>query len=276
MLYNYFMRILLTNYSLGGNSGSETWTTALGSTLTKIGHDVIYKTHNDFLEETPDIAIINHNVCLNKFRDLPCKKIFTSHGILPDLEQPVMGADVYVSVSEEVQARLKSKGFESIVIRNGIDCNVFNNRKPVNEKLTNVLFSSNYDSNSRKIIKQACVTLGINFRHIGGMNSIKDVPTAINEADLVIGLGRTAYEAMACERNVIIFDYNGGDGIATPETLLDFRKNNCSGRYNKFNYTSDDIVSLLLQYDPKRGALLRKYILDNNNIEKVADMYLNL
>lgn len=270
------MHILLANYIIGGQTGSETWTATLANELTKQGHQISFFIPGSYIPQDIDLAIINHNTCLAELKDLPCKKIFTSHGVIPDLEQPVEGADVYVSVSEEVQQNLKDKGYDSVVIRNGIDLDKFYAITPVNEKLTSVLFSSNYQSSARLKVKLACEQLGIHFRDIGGVYRTKDVLSAINRSDLIVGLGRTAYEAMACERNVLIYDYNGGDGLATPETLLEYRKNNCSGRRYKHDYTVEDIKELLTQYDPTLGKKLRAYINEHNNMAKVAEMYLTL
>jgi len=270
------MRILLANYILGGQTGSETWVASLKEQLETKGHQVYTRTPQQNIDFTPDLAIINHNTCLHAFRHLQCKKIFTSHGVIPDLEQPVEGADVYVSVSEEVQANLKDKGFESVIIRNGIDCQYFKSTEPVNQELKRVLFSSNYGGTARLKVKLACEELGIQFETIGGIHKTKNVLEAINRADLVVGLGRTAYEAMACERNVLVYDYNGGDGVATLDTLPQYRQNNCSGRYNRHDYSVEDIKNLLKQYNPKLGKHLRGYIIENNNMEKVADEYLEL
>lgn len=270
------MNILLTNYILGGQTGSETWTATLQTKLERAGHTVHTATDASNLPDVYDLAIVNHNTCLATTKHLSCKKIFTSHGVIPDLEQPVEGADIYVSVSEEVQANLKAKGFDSVVIRNGIDCAKFQSTKPVNNTLTRVLFSSNYPGTARLKVKLACEQLGIQFETIGGSFKTNNVLEAINRADLVVGLGRTAYEAMACERNVLIYDYNGGDGLATPKTLVEYRKHNCSGRYNRHDYTVEDIKDLLLQYDPELGKGLRDYILENNNMEIVAKQYLEL
>lgn len=266
------MKILLTNAFLGGKTGSETWVETMATELGK-EHQVYKWTPGNEIPEC-EIAIINHNICLNKLKDLPIKKIFTSHGVIPDLEQPVQGADMYVSVSEEVQENLQTQGYESIIIRNGIDCDKFKSIQPVNQQLKNVLFSSNYPSKIEDKIFIVCEELGLNFRRIGAKNSTSEVVEAINEADLVIGLGRTAYEAMACERNVIIYDYNGADGYCTPETLLEYRKNNCSGRRYKKDYSIEDIKKELLKYNPTIGKELREYILQNNNIKLTSKQYL--
>ena len=63
------------------------------------------------------------------------KKIFTSHGIIHDLEKPIKGADVYVGISEEVCNYLTLLGFENNhLIRNGIDTIKFSPTSEINEK----------------------------------------------------------------------------------------------------------------------------------------------
>ena len=270
------MKILMMNYLLGGQTGSETWTATMAEELELQGHTVDLKTDASKADDTYDLALINHNTCLATAQHLTCKKVFTSHGVLPDLEQPTDGADVYVAVSEEVQANLKAKGYDSTIIRNGIDYEHFHPYRPLRKTLTNVLFSSNYPSNAENIIKQACEKAGLKFKRIGGQNKTTQVLHELNQADLVIGLGRTAYEAMSCGRNVIIFDYNGGDGFVTPQNVFQFRTNNCSGRYHRHRYTADDLVELFKLYDPETGRRLRNYIYRHHNVEKTAQQYLAL
>ena len=103
------MKILLTNNTLQNLAGSETWVKTMFESLEELGHHcgACVASGEDLLIgktiENPDLAIINHNSCLNFLSGLNCKKIFTSHWVIPDLEQPVKGADAYVSISEEVQ-----------------------------------------------------------------------------------------------------------------------------------------------------------------------------
>lgn len=268
------MNILLMNYMLGGTTGSETWTAAMQKELESFGHSVTASIDANLLPDIFDGAIINHNICLRSTKHLTCKKIFTSHGVIPDLEQPVWGADVYVAVSEEVQRNLKDKGFDSIVIRNGIDLDVYRPTKPVNSTLKKVLFSSNYTGGKEKIIRQACDLLGVSFTRIGGKNKVTNVPEVLNEHDFVIGLGRTALEAMACNRNVIIYDYNGGDGFVTPDNIYTYCEANCSGRTNHIYYTPESLAQEMQKYNPDLN--LRSYIEEHNNLKKIVQQYLSM
>lgn len=276
------MKILLTNYSLASLGGTQTWVKTMAKELTDLGHEIYlfagdsnyailpeYKTIDPSIEY--DLALVNHNSCLTALDGLNIKKkIFTSHGIIPELEQPTEGADIYVSVSEEVQRNLANSGFESFIIRNPIDTERFVPTK-VNQKLTNILYMSNYQGKVLDIIKEA--SIGYNLQVYGKGEQV-DGLGAIQEADLVIGLGRTAYEAMSCGKNVIIFDYNGADGIATPASLIHFRQNNCSGRKFGIKLTAEELREMFELYSPDLN--LRDYILENNNVKNIAQEYLNL
>lgn len=274
------MRILLTNHNLDVLGGTETWTKTMAEELTRLGHEVhlfsasgLYNLMPNYprLDNNYDLALINHSVCLSALEGFNIKKrIFTSHGIIPELERPIEGADLYVSVSEEVQAHIKAQGFESTVIRNPIDTDKFI-APPVNEKLTNVLFLSNYQGDALKVISDA--TVGYNLEILGGQTR-KNALELIQWADLVIGLGRSALEAMSCGRNVIVYDYAGAEGYVTPKTMMDFRTHNCSGRNRRLKLTVDDLKKMYAMYDPRNS--MRDYILNHNNVRIIAQEYLSL
>lgn len=280
------MNILLTNVEMIALGGTETWVKTMYAELSK-DHDVDLYIHQHKNKVFPgaspydpnkqyDLALINHNVCLDALKDANITtRVFTSHGVLPLLEQPTDGADYYVAVSEEVKANLKSKGYSSTIIRNPIDTDKFRIINKVNTQPQKALFLSNRQGIQLQIIREACQSLGIELVTIGGSNQNHDIAEAINEVDIVFALGRGAYEAMSCGRNVIVYDYNGADGFVTPETILEYRKNNCSGRRYKKQYAVDTLKADIQKYDPKLGKKLRSYIIANNNIKRAANRYLS-
>jgi glycosyltransferase involved in cell wall biosynthesis len=279
------MNVLLSNREMIALGGTETWVMTMYRELSKT-HDVDLYIHEHrnkiFPEATPhnadkqyDLALINHNVCLSALRDTAITtRVFTSHGILPPLEQPVLGADHYVAVSEEVQTNLEVKGYASKVIRNPIDTETFTIKTPLNPQPKKALLLSNHQSKNLEIIRAACESLGIELVTVGGGNQRSDIVEAINSVDIVFALGRGAYEAMACGRNVIVYDYNGADGFITPENALEYRKNNCSGRRYKTQYTVETLKKQISKYDPNLSNKLREYIIANNNVKTAAEKYL--
>jgi len=279
------MKILIGTISLSSLGGTETWTKTIYDELSK-NHDVSvfspkgYKAYPKLKvarkSDSYDVAFINHKTTYKALRDFKIKKrVIVIHGVIPREEKPRDGADAYVAVSKEIAD--KYKHLKPTVIKNPIDTNKFKLTVPVNEQLKNVLFISNYRGKPEGMLKKICKENNLNFKRVGGKHHFtKDVVSEMNWADMVIGLGRSAYEGMACERNVIVFDYNGADGIATPETLVEFRKHNCSGRRYKLDWDIQELWEQMQQYDPERGEALREYIIENNSVEKITKQLLSV
>lgn len=280
------MRILLSNHALQRMGGSETWTHTMYERLSRDHTVHVYtpKTNTlyPFMDKYDgghyDLGILNHTSNLKFLRDKDIDKIiFTSHGVIPGAERPTDGADHYVAVSEEVQSNLASKGYESTVIRNPINLELHYQRRPADRELKKVLYVSNNPPKVSNRIARAVKGLGLEFEKVGGGSySGWEIAMKMNHASTIISLGRGAYEAMATQRNVIVMDYNGSDGIATPESLPEIRKNNCSGRRYGLDWNEEQIQSALLQYDPNLGLRLRAYINENNNVNDIAEQYLCL
>lgn len=283
-------RVLIATNHLNRLGGSETWTYTMAKELERRGYevDVFTLLEGEVSEKLStvkhprgeyDLVLINHNTCLARLKDVKGKKIFTSHGVFPELEQPIEGADKYVAISEEVQDHLKVKGFESTVIRNGIDCERFKPKKKLNKKPKRVLCMCQGEE-ARENVRKACDELGIEVDDTA--TRIWDVEKKINDADIVFTLGRGAYEAMACGRAVIVYDSRvysptkTADGIVTRKNAKEIAKNNFSGRRYKIRWTVEDIKKEIKKYKPEMGADNRKIAIESFNIKKQVEKYINL
>jgi hypothetical protein len=160
------------------------------------------------------------------------------------------------------------------VIRNPINTQLFIATKPSNPQLQNVLFLSNYGWKVEETVTES--TRHLNYQRIGAGNRQHKIWEAMNWADVVVALGRGVYEAMSCSRNVVIFDYQGGDGFVTPENIFEFRQKNCSGRTNHHRWTGKELREEMDRYSPTNGHLLREYIMEQHDVRKIAQQYLNL
>ena len=221
------MRILITNQQLNGYTGSETWVYAMVQELKKKHEVTVMTEHLGLMSDkldceviteykgSYDLAIVNH-----LYDKLPKDlfKIFTSHSLIYDIEK-FPDCKYKVGVTEAV-----ARG--NPVIRNGIDCERF---KPtsVNLELKNILYLSNTNyAGGLDFIKEACQ--GYNLTYL--KENRFDIENLIDNADLVISLGRGALEAMACGKNVIYGDLRkdfmtefSGGGMITPKTYEDFK-----------------------------------------------------
>jgi len=227
-----------------------------------------------------DLLLVNHNSCQRALGGLG-PVITTCHGTTPTLEQPVEGAEHYVSISEEVADHLSDLGFDSVVIRNGIDCDEFKPVRPLPDSLGRVLLLSNYEG-AVPIVRAACERLGVEFLRAGGAYARRDVARAINEADLVVTVGRGVYESLACGRNVVVFDrrdydaIQGADGFVTGDDLPDLLRRNCSGRARGYRWSVGDVADALRMYDPRLGETHRRYALEQLNVRHQVDRYLEM
>jgi glycosyltransferase involved in cell wall biosynthesis len=287
--------ILITNNHLENLGGSEVFTYTIAKELERRGYSIDVFTFTkgvvseklntvDKLKSSYDLILVNHNTCLKHvIENTKGFKILTCHGVYPQLEQPILGADAYVSISEEVQDHLKNLGYNSFLVRNGINCERFYPRKRIDRECKNIL-SMCHGMEAHNNIVEACRKLAINFMFAGSdyQGRIFDIEYLIDKADLVFGLGRGVYEAMASGRNVIVYDtrhytdLKTADGLVTMNNIKETQKNNCSGRRFKLQFSVDSIVEEIKKYKQEYGEVNRDYALENFNIEKQVNKYLQI
>lgn len=286
------LKILVANNHLDRLGGSETFTYATVKELVRKGFDVdVFSLQNGMMSkkisefanivEIPrkeyDLLLINHNSCLEALKQVKGFKIYTSHGIFPSLEKARMGADAYVAISEEVAASMS--GFNPIIIRNGIDCERFKPTNPVNMPIKKVL-SMCQGEEAKNMVKEACGILGLEFEFVE--RNVFEVEEKINQADLVVSLGRGVMEAMACGRSVFVFDSRKymketkGDGIITDSNWKMLAEHNFSGRKRNIKYTVQDIVKNIQNCNINYKPVNRQIALENFNIAHQVDKYLSI
>ena len=231
-----------------------------------------------------DLGFINHTTTIKKVIDnkIDLSKVYqVCHGTIPSLEQPYgHPIENYISISEEVRDHLFSKKINSNVIRNGINVDKFKPTK-VNKKLKNILSLSQSDR-FNSFLSKICDKNGWNFLHHNKFtNPIFDIEKKIDEADLVISLGRGAYESMSCGKNVLVADwrpyqYPLMDGLVNKSNIDEMIKTNCSGRRFKKEVNEQSIVEEINKYSVENSDFNRQYALENLNIKIQVDKMLNL
>jgi glycosyltransferase involved in cell wall biosynthesis len=286
------MKILVANHSLVRAGGSETFTYTLVSELVKRGHEVELfcfeqgeyseRIINNFgvkfysNKKRYDLILANHNTTVDKLYNRGLT-IQTCHGIFPPLEQPSKKANGYVAISHEVQNHLFKLGFPSRIIYNGIDCDRYKPTKPLRTENPKVL-SLCHSNEAHDLVLKACQLAKMEFGVLDKYEHGKwEVEEIINNYDIVIGLGRSAYEALACGRPVIIFDKRNyfpsfADGYFL-DTITESLKNNCSGRALQKKINQFDLAEELKKYKPAHGDIARKYATLSFNISKTVTDY---
>ena len=290
------MKILLGTHYLAKTGGTENYTYALAMELKRLGHDVEYFANvrgktSSLLEEKGvpfmsgeryDLILANHTTVVEKL--WPYGFIIqTCHGTLPELEQPSPYADAYVAVSPEVRQHLQSLGYEATVIPNGIDCRRFFPKRPVSQKLSSVLSLCHSDI-ANDFIERCCQRAGLKLIQCNKFKeNVWEIEEVINECDLVIGLGRSAYDALACGRCVLVYDFREhymneflGEGMLTPQNIEKAMSCNCTGKASRLKYDEEAFIAEMHKYSPELAAWGREYALKNLNIEKATGQYLDV
>jgi glycosyltransferase involved in cell wall biosynthesis len=263
--------------------------------LKRLGYDVdLFTLHQGFmskrikkdfginqkLKDSYDLILASHNTTVERVFELG-KTIQTCHGTIPNLEQPNKKADRFVAISEEVKNHLSGYGIESSVILNGVDCKRFRPIRKIKKSPEKIL-SMVHSEEANSILEHACKMLGIKLLRIDKYNKpVFGVQRSINVVDMVVTLGRGAYESMACGRPVIVFDKRKyqdslADGYLDLKAYQQAINNNLSGRTKKLGLDSLGIFEEIKKYDYKDGERLRNLALKEHNIEIQVQKYLNL
>ena len=290
------MKILLGTHYLAKTGGTENYTYALTMELKRLGHEVehfaiVRGNVSTLLEEQGvpfmssnhyDLILANHTTVVEKIWPYGYL-IQTCHGTIPELEQPSPFADAYVGVSEEIKIHLRKLGYDSTVIPNGIDCKRFYPKRPVSPTLTTVLSLCHSDI-ANNFVRKCCEQAGVKFLQSNKFtDNVWSIEELINESDLVIGLGRSAYDAMACGRCVLVYDFREqymgeflGEGMLTPQNIEKSMSCNCTGKASRLKYDEQSFVKEMQKYSPELAAWCREYALENLNIEKAVQKYLDI
>lgn len=296
MIHQKKKHILVACNHLAQVGGSEMYTYDLAKSLLSRGDCIVeYFTHNLGLISSKmekelgvkmmtrrkyDLIIASHTTSiLSLFGKGPIIQVV--HGTVPVLERPSIFADYHVAISEEIADDLADKGFDSKVVLNGLDLASKCPKERPSAQLKTVLSLCQSESANERL-RKICERLKLNFKSLNKhKNPTLDVVKEINESDLVVGIGRSVYDAMACGRPCVILDersYNGyqADGYLRPNRFWQYVKKNCSGRYLRRKYKDEEIVREIRKYDPKDGEVLREIAESALNMEVVAKEILEL
>ena len=225
----------------------------------------------DVALEEFDYGVLAHN---RKDVVKNCKKrIGVSHGKVP-AEKPIPGCHKYVAVSEFVKHNWEDvldKAIFTNVVHNPVNLEEFRVIREPNEKIERVAHVSPYTDIPH--LEEACKEMGIEFRRA---KSEKDMLEVYNWADLVVGFGRCCFEAMACGREVFIYDFRSyinkneaqGDGLAS-KVFEESLKFNCDGLRFKRKYSKEEIKEMFRYYD-KETALNNRELIKEQEVSKVC------
>ncbi len=246
------------------------------------------------IDHNYDVIIANHHHIVEYLREQFPKTpiIATIHGIIhfdengnKAPEHPALdsGVNQFVAVSEEVQEMLKKDyNIDSILIRNAFDIKQFNSLKPANDEPKQFLINTNYQGRDNPVvatIREASKHFNAKVAAIGeNFSPMVDVTKAIEDSDIVFGMGRSVLEGVAAGRLGICLGRWGMGGVITEGTVDDIRHFNFSGRNSGgIEALSEDLIELIKKhYNKSTLEWGKNYIARDHNIVLAADEYVRL
>lgn len=243
-----------------------------------------------------DVIIANHNHIVDYLRSQFPKTpiISTVHGIIhkvqDDLgkmviapEHPALDAKVnqFVSVSEEVQEILKKNyNIDSMIVRNFFDTTKYEAKRPINPISPKVfLVNSNYFGGHDpeiEVIREVTRHYGARLIAVGqNFGPSNDLMQAIEEADVVVGMGRSVMEGVCAGRLGIVHGRWGTGGIINQENINSLRGRNFSGRDSegKLMTAQELIAEIDKNYNDETIKWGREYILREHNVIHAAETF---
>lgn len=293
----------MTNYYLGGVTGSETFTYTVAEELRARGHDVqlacwmftpgkggAFEYESLHCAERvwaswfkPDVIHAHHNKCAVRARELwpDVPMVYVSHSAQEPLEQMPKDCGIAFgfAVSPEVRAEMVCQGplalEQTAWIGQPVNVCRFRPRAPVNPTIRRILVvSARLPQRRKRIIEEAAHYLRAGLRFAGGdgnWHSQGALAQLYNWADVVFSMGRGVYEAMCCARVPVVFDKWGGDGMVTPKNAGGLAWYNFSGRKFHRDWTLPELLTVLGKYDAENGRALFDWARPECDVRLVCD-----
>lgn len=279
------MELVVSTRRLASLGGSETYALTVAQQLERLGHRVTL--HAEVLGEiakiaerrgaliaddeaalpaAPDAVLVQDGVSSLKLADRypGVPQVFVCHADAIDLQAPPQLPGVVstlVVLNDRVRRRVAAlaEHAEIVRLRQPVDVDWFTPSAPLRPRAERVLVLSNYMRGARsELVERICTELGLVCQVTGSHGEVLEDPrTAILDADIVIGYGRSILEAMACGRAAYVFDHKGGDGWVTPDRHPVLEADGFGGRAEPRVITASQLREELGSYDPEMGIANR-------------------
>lgn len=272
------LRVLITNLTLAGRTGTEIVVRDLALGLARAGdRPMVYAPRlgsiaaelraagipvvDDIaaVPATPDVIhghhVIQTAVALARFPATPA--VFVCHDLTAWHDTPprLPGVRAWATVSEAFRARVAdeaglARGAVHLVL-NGVDTDRFQPGSPLPPRPRRALaFAKNHGHLDG--IRAACARRGIPLDVVGAaVGRIVDAPeTLIPDHDLIFASALTAIESLACLRAVVVCDGRGLAGLADLQTYDALRQGNFGVGTFTGPVTADAVGAAIDRYDP--------------------------
>lgn len=300
------MHILIANHRLDQPAGTETFVLTLAGKLLSAGHRVTCfsprlgavaallrekgaATVDDARDaDTPDVVHASHldagHLAMAAWPTTPSVFVVHGNGTRAVVERPPLWRDtvqVWVAVSDHVADVMAARdGIERDrieVVPNFVDLGRFTPLQPPRAPVRTVMLHSNHhDDPLRLALAEACDKVGATMRIVGGGRRQHDIVSEINYADAVVGIGRSALEAMACGRPALLYSAYGGDGLCRPETAERDLAWNYSGLATRATPDAGRLADELWSVGPESGRWSREWVERHHDADDLVPRFVDL
>ena len=276
------LRVLITNITLRGRTGTEVQTRNIALELLRQGHcPIVYSPRLGALADelraasvpvVDDIGMIRGTVdvihghhtpttatAIARFPDCPaifvCHDFTAWHDAPPHLPAIRRTLAVDDAVADRLVAQEGLSPASIRVLLNAVDIERFAPGPPLPPRPRRALaFAKN--RGHLDAIRAACSAGAISLDTVGAaVGTVADKPeTLMQEYDIVFASALTAMEAMACGRAVIVVDGRGLAGMADPDRFARWRRLNFGLRTLRHHPTPETIAREIARYDPADAA----------------------
>jgi hypothetical protein len=241
------MKLVLATQKLADPGGAPTYTLTVAEQLARLGHSVtLYARELGAIaelareralrvtaraDELPDdvdgvISGVDRSLTLELAARYPrAARVFVVHGSedihLPPPVPGTVAATIVLNDLHAMRAAACAGAGEVVRLRQPVDLRRFSPSGRPRERPARVLLLGNYHHSTAgrgQMLREAWAGAGLEWLEAGGDAQTLDVPKAIAQADIVVGYGRSALEAMACGRPAYVHDHAGSEGWITPES----------------------------------------------------------
>lgn len=304
------MNILITNFIISGNSGTELYVKELAIELKNRRHaievytlflgnlsdELIHQNINvvsslRLLKNKPDIIHAHHNILASKvisfFKFTPV--VFFIHDRTSSLDYPYTHKNIikYIAVDYNVIDRYLTEGdfkrSDIDIIFNWYNPDRFKVKEQINLIPKKALIFSNYIVKGQifKEIKAACQSLNIDLDIIGSMsgNQHNNPELILNKYDIVFGKAKAGIEALSTANALVVCDTRGLGGMVTIANVEHYRNFNFGMKLMTRPIKKDLIIAEIKKYNPTDIDFVSKYIRANANfysiVSEIENMYQN-
>lgn len=287
------MRILLSSENFDAFGGMETYTLTVAQELMRLGHHTsIYTPRAGAMAElarSQGIRVIGreelpracdailaqdaatcHELAA-RYRD--AVRVFVAHSrdhVLHEAPQLPDVCDGVVVLNDRVGRWVHARAWHAPLtrLRQPIALERYQGLDPPRPRPRQVLVTTNYVAGPRgQLIQEACRIAGYAVAWIGTTTRPTGSPErAIAAADIVIGLGRSALEAMAAGRAVYVYGALGVGGWVTPRSYQQLEADGFGGLTDPRPATVARLAGELRRWQPDMGEANRDLASANHSV----------